>query len=64
VCHNPTAQIGLKTTDQQKHAVIKTAFDPFFVAFHELAGLTFVVRKFEKYNKHWICFPVDFLSVV
>jgi hypothetical protein len=43
--HNPTAQIGLKTPDQPKYAVIKTALDPFFVALHELAGSAFVVRK-------------------
>jgi hypothetical protein len=43
--HNPAAQIRPKTPDQQKYAVIKTALDPFFMAFHELAGSAFVVRK-------------------
>jgi hypothetical protein len=45
--HNPTTQIRLKTTDQQKYAVINSVFDPFFVAFHELAGLAFVAREFK-----------------
>ena len=52
--HNPTAQIRLKTTDQQKYAVIKTALDPFFVALHELAGSAFVVRKSKQDKKHLI----------
>jgi hypothetical protein len=59
VCDDPTARIGLKAADQQKHAGIKTAFDPFFMAFHELAGLGFVGGKFQKDNKHRICSPVD-----
>jgi hypothetical protein len=54
VGHDPTAQIGLETTDQQEHAVIKAALDSFFVAVHELAGLAFVVRKPEKNDKHGI----------
>jgi hypothetical protein len=52
--HNPTAQFGLKIADQQKYAVIKTAFDPFLVAFHELAGLAFVTGKLEQHNEHLI----------
>jgi hypothetical protein len=41
------------------HAVIKPALEPFFVAFHELAGIPFVVRKPEKYDKHRVCSPVE-----
>ena len=52
--HNPTAQIRLKTTGQQKCAVIKTAFDPFFLALHELACSAFVVRKSKQDKKHLI----------
>ena len=62
MCHNPTAQIRLKTADQQKYAVIETAFDPLFVAFHELAGLAFVARKFKKYDKHRICSPINLVG--
>lgn len=36
--------IRLKTVNQQKYAVIKPAFDPYFVASHELAGLALLPR--------------------
>jgi hypothetical protein len=52
VGHDPAAQIRLETADQQEHAVIKTAFDPFVVAFHELAGAAFVLGKFELHDEH------------
>jgi hypothetical protein len=44
VGHNPTSQIGLKTTDQQKHAVIKTAFDPTNIGFAPVDLLSVVFR--------------------
>jgi len=43
VRHDRAAQVGFEATDQQKHAVIKTVFDPLVMAVHELAGFAFVV---------------------
>jgi len=40
---NPTAQIGLQASDQQKDTIVKSALDPLLVAIHELAGFAFVV---------------------
>src|SRR5262245_5137627 len=58
VRHNPTAQIGLKTADQQKYAVVKTALDPFLMALHEATGLAVVVGKSMQDGGHMrsICF--------
>jgi len=50
---------GTKAPDEQKHAVGKTASDPFVVAFHELAGLALVVRKPQKHDEHLMQFPLD-----
>jgi hypothetical protein len=54
VRENPATRIRLETADQQKNAVIKTTLDPFFVAFHESAGLAAVAGKLEQYDEHLI----------
>jgi hypothetical protein len=62
VGYDAAAPIGLKTAGQQEHAVVKTAFEPFFVSFDELARAAPIVGKIENHDEHRIRPPLDLLG--